>query len=143
MLKPDGFDKKSYRRRGFAVAVLLVVTAAYLYEWIYRDGDLLRPAIAMIIGVSIIILSKWKRYLLILTFQTIAALGVMGSIRAFVTGKSVVIPLIGVAVGMGALILMRSRQEERWLARDSSSASSLQGLGLKPDKSSTVKSDQD
>jgi hypothetical protein len=133
MIKPSGFNKKAYRYHAFVLLVLLIAGFVYLDEWISHDGDLVRPAAAIFAAVMVILLSKWKRFLFILTFQTLGALGIIGAMRGFVTAKSIVIPLIGVGISIGALLLMKvERREEQWLLREvNTNRQPLQGLGLR------------
>ena len=116
----EGFNKRAYYWRGFALAVLLVVIPAYTYEWLYRGGDWWRPAGAAGAALLVVVLSKWKRYLFILTFQILGALGVMGAMRAIFTGNvtSLLVTVIAIGFSIGALILMRSEPgDEKWLSR--------------------------
>jgi hypothetical protein len=116
----EGFSKRAYYWRGFALAVLLVLITAYIQEWLFRGKDWLRPVGAFGAALLLILFSKWKRYLFIITFQTLGALAFMGALRAIFTGNgtSLLITVIGLVLSIGALIVMRSEPgEEKWLSR--------------------------
>ena len=137
----EGFNKRAYYWRGFALAVLFVVIFADTYEWLYRGTGWLRPAGAIGVALLVIVFSKWKRYLFILTFQILGALAVMGATRAIFTGNwiSLLITVVVLVVSIGMLILMRSEPgEEKWLSRrhDGFNERSLQGLGLELNQTS-------
>jgi len=142
----EGFNKRAYYWWGFALAVLFVVAPAYVYEWLYRGGDWVRPAVATGAAVLVIVLSKWKRYLFIITFQTLGALAVMGALRAIFTGNGtgLLVTVIALFFSMGVLILMKSEPGEgKWLMRRDSGFDqrSFQRLGLELDRTRIEEND--
>jgi len=131
MEKPAGFNKKAYRQRAFVLVVLLTMGTVYFQEWMNGVGDLIRPTAAISAALVLILVSKWKRLLVILTLQVLGALALVGGIRLLATGKSITIAVIVLGISMGGLILIRPEREEKWLSpSDSSTGERIQALGL-------------
>ncbi len=75
-MRPVGFDKRSYTVRGTVLAILLVLAVASWHEWLRGRGGLVPPILSTIASALIIVFSEHKRYLLILSFGMLAALGI-------------------------------------------------------------------
>ncbi len=118
-MRPVGFDKRAYAVRGTILAIALVATAGYWYEWFHGTGGVWPAILATLASTLLIVLSEHKRYLLILSFRMLAALGLLGVLRTLVTRKPVLPGLIALGVVVGVMILLGGhRRNTEWLFQE-------------------------
>src|SRR5688572_6450211 len=132
-MRPAGFDKKAYNRRAMLLTLLLVVAASYFYEWLVGRAGVLWPVVAVVASLLVIVLSKWKRFLLILTFQLLGALALMGLARHIIIGKPVLLGIVCLVISLAALGVLTHNRKVNWLLKSDRTAGriALQTLGLK------------
>jgi hypothetical protein len=115
-MEPVGFSKTSYSTRGMILAIALITTAAYWYDWYRGMGALWRPFLGMMVIGILVFSAAYKRYLLLYAFGTISALGFLGTVRAFLTGDPLLPGLTALGIALFVFILLGGhRRDTNWL----------------------------
>jgi len=118
-MRPVGFDKRAYAVRGTILAIALAATAGYWYEWFHGTGGVWPVILASLVSALLIVLSEHKRYMLILSFGMLAALGVLGVLRTLVTDEPLLPGIIILGVVLCAFVLVGGhRRDVNWLFRE-------------------------
>jgi len=130
-MRPFGFDKRAYAVRGLILAILLVGTGAYWEKWFRGSGSVWPAIVVTLVSTLLILFSEHKRYLLILAFRMLGALGFLGVLRTLVTDEPVLPGIIVLAVVLGVMILLGAhRRDTKWLFREDALGDNTASLEL-------------
>jgi uncharacterized membrane protein len=118
-MRPPGFDKRAYQRRGIILAIALLAMAGYWYKWVHGTARIWPAIVATLVSALLIAFSKYRRYLLILSLGMLVAMGALGILRTLVTKEPLLPGLIVLGVIVCVMILLGGhRRSIRWLFQE-------------------------